>query len=874
MLNQNFKILVGDADQKTIAYIKKILKEEKFRVLVSGDPGEILRIIESGDIDLIILDIKIYAQLVHHEFRIETRDERDAPVIIMTTDEDFDLTVEAIKEGAADFLDKPIRVKRLLITIRNALVHSAKLKQMRRDQDELASLKELYEHIINGIDYGLVVLDQDLRIESINEHQRRKRPRAQADPVGQHCYNYFYDRHAVCDECRVKEVFESRKPVKYNIVNRAVGGFNYYLEVEAFPLFDKKDEVVRVVQLIKDVTERVQLERELRYQKEYLENLVSHAPIGIFTTDREGFICTANPAFAELMGAKSPDDAIGINVLESESFRSVNLDREFRKVLEKGLSLELEAIPCQSIWGKDMICALRSVPLYGEENRITGLIATVSDVTEKWKLEESYLKRITELSIFKEIGELLQNTNDLSDIYSIALIGVTAGRGLGFNRAFLLRYDRDENMLIGERAIGPSDAEEAGRIWAELYRKDLSLSQIFENYKHNPDNKDIKVREIVKNWKIKITWDQGIIHEVLFRGKPVQVDDASDGTYPDAKTIADTIGCNSFAAAPLMSRGKAEGLIIADNLISGKPITDEDVNRLSIITNQVGTAIENSQLLQSLAEKVEALKKAYLDLKENRELLLRAERLSVVGEVAASVAHEIRNPLTSIGGFTRAVLRDLENPEKARNNRRFLNIILEEVRRLERIVNEILGFVRPVTPRFEYADINAVVEQTFNMMEGEIDPKKIIITKDLQKDLPLVWMDADQIRQVLLNVFRNAVHAMENGGMLSVITTGDDKCVKIHVSDTGPGIPSEFKDKLFTAFFTTKSTGSGLGLTISSQIIKNHGGTIEVESHEGEGSTFIITLPLRGGEDRGEKEHSGSRRREKSEDSVQGGIDR
>jgi signal transduction histidine kinase len=295
---------------------------------------------------------------------------------------------------------------------------------------------------------------------------------------------------------------------------------------------------------------------------------------------------------------------------------------------------------------------------------------------------------------------------------------------------------------------------------------------------------------------------------------------------------------------------------------------------LGIITNQVGTAVENSQLLQSLAEKVEALKKAYLDLKENRELLLRAERLSVVGEVAASVAHEIRNPLTSIGGFTRAVLRDLEDPQKARTNRRFLNIILEEVRRLERIVNEILGFVRPVTPRFDYADINSVIEQTFSMMEGEIDPKKIIITKDLQKDLPLVWMDADQIRQVLLNVFRNAVHAMENGGMLSVITTGDDKSVKIHVSDTGPGIPNEFKDKLFTAFFTTKSTGSGLGLTISSQIIKNHGGTIEVESNEGEGSTFIITLPLRGEEDRGEKEHSGRRRREESKNPVQGGTGR
>jgi len=209
-------------------------------------------------------------------------------------------------------------------------------------------------------------------------------------------------------------------------------------------------------------------------------------------------------------------------------------------------------------------------------------------------------------------------------------------------------------------------------------------------------------------------------------------------------------------------------------------------------------------------------------------------------------------------------VRDLENAEKVRTNRRFLSIILEEVKRLERIVNEILEFVHPVSPRFAYVDLNEVIEQTFNMMAGEIDENRYIITKDYQEDLPPVWMDADQIRQVLMNLLRNAIHAMDEGGMLSVITTGTNENVKIHISDTGEGIPEENKDKLFTAFFTTKSTGSGLGLTVSSQLIKNHGGTIEVESQEGEGSTFIITLPLRRQEERHEKENSGSGRREES----------
>ncbi|MBU1880430.1 PAS domain-containing protein, partial [bacterium] len=847
MDNRDFNILVGDSDPETVNSIKRTLQEEKFGVWTSSEPGGVLRIIESGKIDLIILDVKIYAQLVHHEFKIETRDERDPPVIILTTDEDFNFTVEAIKGGAVDFLDKPIRVKRLLITIRNALLHSSKLKQMRHDQEELASLKELYERIINGIDYGLVVIDKDLRIESINEPQRRKRRQIGIDPLGLPCHSYFYDSETICDDCRIQEVFEKGRPVKYNLVNRAVGGFNYYLEVEAFPLFDTKGEVVRVVQLIKDVTERVQLEKELWMKKEYLENLVRHAPIGIFTTDCDGFIRTANPAIAKLMGVKSPNDAIGINVLESTDFKNLGLDRGFRRVLEKGDTYEIEALNCRQLWNRDTICSLLTVPLRGGDDEVTGLIATLTDVTEKWQLEESYLKRITELSIFKEIGELLQASNDLSDIYHIALIGVTAGRALGFHRAFLLRYDRDENVLIGEKAIGPSDADEAGKIWSDVYQKDLTLAEIFEDHRKSPVDINVKVNQIIEGWRIPMTWEEGFFHDVLYKGQPQKVDLRQQPITADLRLISEEIGSTKFAAAQISSRGRVEGMIIADNAITGEEITDEDVNRLSIITNQVGTAIENSQLLKSLEEKVKALRKAYQALQENRDLLLRAERLSVVGEVAASVAHEIRNPLTSIGGFTRAILRDLETPKKLKTNQRFLKIILEEVKRLERIVNETLGFVRPVTPRFVYADLNKIIDQTFSMMSGEIDEKRIVITKDFQKGLASVWMDADQIRQVLMNLFRNAIHAMQNGGMLSIITTGDDDYVKAHISDTGHGIPEEHKTKLFKAFFTTKSTGSGLGLTISNQIIKNHAGTIEVESSEGEGTTFIITLPVRGG---------------------------
>jgi signal transduction histidine kinase len=242
---------------------------------------------------------------------------------------------------------------------------------------------------------------------------------------------------------------------------------------------------------------------------------------------------------------------------------------------------------------------------------------------------------------------------------------------------------------------------------------------------------------------------------------------------------------------------------------------------------------------------------------------LRAERLSAVGEVAAMVAHEIRNPLTSIGGFARAIKRDIEKSMKVETNRRYLDIIIEEVKRLERIVSEILGFVRPVTMHFAPTNMHEVIDQTFSMMSGEIDESKVVVTKDFQPDLPPVWMDADQVRQVLLNLLRNALHAMKGEGMLSVVTEATPNQARIYVADTGEGIRADHVDKVFNAFFTTKTTGSGLGLTISMQIIKSHGGTIEVDSREGEGSTFIITLPLRSGEVSDEEEDTRRRRRKK-----------
>ncbi|GAG41033.1 unnamed protein product, partial [marine sediment metagenome] len=202
---------------------------------------------------------------------------------------------------------------------------------------------------------------------------------------------------------------------------------------------------------------------------------------------------------------------------------------------------------------------------------------------------------------------------------------------------------------------------------------------------------------------------------------------------------------------------------------------------------------------------------------------------------------EIRNPLVSIGGFARFLLREMKEDDPKKEK---LRIIIEEVERLERYLRDTLTFIRPNVPVFRVNDPNKLVSETFQMMVTEIEESRMEIELRLMKDPPMVELDPEQIRQVLLNIFRNALEAMPDGGRLSVTSWQDGDYFTFSIADTGVGIDKSNMEKLFTAFFTTKSTGSGLGLPISSQIINNHGGSIGISSRKGEGSVFHITLPV------------------------------
>jgi signal transduction histidine kinase len=299
--------------------------------------------------------------------------------------------------------------------------------------------------------------------------------------------------------------------------------------------------------------------------------------------------------------------------------------------------------------------------------------------------------------------------------------------------------------------------------------------------------------------------------------------------------------CSSFAVVPLIAREKVLGVLWADNAITQKPIEDRDVERLRIFSNNASLAIENSNLYQNIQEKVTELDQAYQALQENRDRLVRSEKLAAVGEMSATVAHAIRNPLTAIGGFARRLLKR-EGVSEITN--KYLKIIIDEIDRLELLLTEMLDFVRPKDTSVQRVCIHDIVEHTLEILADELKTRNISIQKHYYPDLPMAHIDSDQLEEVFLNMFRNSIDAMPEGGTLTISTFKEDDCIKISLADTGGGIAESDVEKIFHPFFTKKPKGSGLGLAMCNQIVSCHGGRINLRKAVADGAVFDIYLPV------------------------------
>jgi len=410
------------------------------------------------------------------------------------------------------------------------------------------------------------------------------------------------------------------------------------------------------------------------------------------------------------------------------------------------------------------------------------------------KTVEQYLFK-NKFDYKKTISDLSRAMVSILDIHELCReIITTTTEAMRVNKASIFIFDEEDGGYKLYDSIGIRDTDDMKR-----YPKDNQLFQWIG------ERNEIVIREELERY----------------------------GTDPAALSVTETLkAMESELCLPLVTKQKLIGVINLGMKGKGEMYTHEDLELLDTMANQATVAIENARL--------------YEDLVRAKVQMQRADRLAALGTLTAGLAHEIRNPLVAIKTFTQLLPTRFDDSE-FRNH--FLQVTAGEVDRIASLVTELLDFARPSQPKLNSEDLNQVVEKMAMLVDTESHKKNIKILKDLYASLPSVTLDKEQIKQVLLNILLNAVDATPENGTISVSTrpvtrNGYLDCVQVVISDTGKGIPEEDLEKVFTPFYTTKHTGSGLGLSISHQIVQEHQGNIEVESKQNQGTTFRIILPV------------------------------
>ena len=682
----------------------------------------------------------------------------------------------------------------------------------------------------------------------------------------------------------------------------------------------------------------IEKEKEVTQTKDYLKSLIDDSADAIITSDTEGIITSWNKGAENIYGY-TEDEVIGEFLPMIPPFLIEEEKNFIRKIQQKETLRNLETIR-QTKSGRLIEVSLTLSPIIDSSGNVTAISGISRDISERKIVEKELIRKNQELSRLFFINSVVRSTLELDKLLKMVLTVVTMGDGLGFNRAILFLVDESKKALQGKLGVGPANPEEAKNIWLSMEGK--SLGAIIEEIESGPVQLDSHLDRLSRRLSISIEEDC-ILSRCIKEKRPFNISNAKTEPLVTPYLIQ-MLGAESFGIVPLISRDKIIGLIWVDNLFTGRPIKDEDLQFLMGFSSHIASAIENARLFENIslarAElrnifesisdmvyftdkdytlrrinqavvkkigkpeeeiigqkcykifhgkegpwemcphfKAENLRKPYVgeledsylggafvvssspifdsagnfvgtvhisrdvtELRNLRERVIHAERMAALGELAARVAHEIRNPLISIGGFARRLDKKLTG-----DIQEYAKIIVNEVSRLENILKEILGFVKSSRVNKSSVNINDLMSNVVDFITPVMDEKENKIIKEFSGAPVKALIDPDRIKEAILNIVSNAAQATDCG-TIRIRTGVEDNEAIIELTDTGCGIKEEDLKNIFNPFFTTKPQGTGLGLAVTHKIIQEHNGKIKVESIWGGGTAFRIYLPLEEGQ--------------------------
>ncbi len=620
------------------------------------------------------------------------------------------------------------------------------ITERKRMEKEIREATKRFEKIAEMGDDGIIVFDEDSRIEFANQMAAEILGFPKDRILGKEFFSLIGKR----DEEFLEEMVTRGEGLGEKVCTEMSiqTPSDRVKETEVCIAPARSDDGrIKTYAYIRDITERKKFERALKESEEKYRNLFERVQHGLFISSTEGKFLDCNQALLNKLGYPTKEEFLNIDIAK-DLYVNPEDRKAFQRLVEQHGFVKDFEVEFKRRNGEKITVLLTANAKRDEKGKIIGYEGLNIDISERKRMERE----------LKEANDFLMNLIESS----VDGIIVTNMKG------DILIFNTGAENILGYTA-----------------------------------------EEVVGKMNIRSIYPSGVAIEVM-----------------EKLRSPDHGGVGKLTSFPILHRRK-DGELIEGDLSA------------SIIYDDMGKEIASVGIFKDLRERLRIER----ELQKIQQALLQSEKLAAMGRLTSQIAHELNNPIYGIMN-TLELLKTEIPPESKR--RRILELSLSETQRLSEMLRNMLSFSKPEEERRRPVKINELVEGILLMMEKQMRESNIKVEISFDVEIPEVVASTNQMRQVFLNIFKNAKEAMQKGGTLTVRTSREDNNVLIDIQDTGMGIPEEVKDKIFEAFFTTKQKvkGVGLGLSVCYGIIKDHGGEIKVESEEGKGTTFTIRLPI------------------------------
>ncbi len=557
-------------------------------------------------------------------------------------------------------------------------------------------------------------------------------------------------------------------------------------------------------------------------------------PLAAFAADAKGQIVYTNPAFHRLIDPEHYSHDLCTKLEDLESLFDTDLKRSWQEIFAGRNVAQIEPFTFTNRGGRIYYLSMSLSRSKVEE--ATGIIYDLTESSEATAKVERHLR---ELKIIEEISQALHSTMRSEEILRIILAAATCKEGLGFNRAFLFLREKQTKVLAGKMAIGPSTADEAGRIWAGMNGGHRSLSEVLQCYLSNVDQYDIEVNHIVRSMRFNLE-EETLIREVVESGQWTNVD--SDERYREASQseALRSLHVSWCSIVPVLSRGQSIGVIVADNLITGRPIEDSAVRLLQVFASHASTAIEHAQLFEEVERKAHSLEEAQKTIERVQQQINAIERISLASEISHKISHELRNPLTIIGGFAALLKSKLDPADKLSEH---AQIIVEETARLENAMTDVLNFSKSFALEKETVDLAEIGRVAADVFARQHAVRRIEVDLNAEP-AQYVCVNRDQAVQSLYDILEHIDSALPATASLSMKPGGREGKHRLDIWIRAKSSEESECRRALAEAFDSELQGSSLRMTLAFETIRYNGGEPGIEIGDDGQACVYIAYPV------------------------------